>query len=70
MDSDVESAYEVVIEGSLDLQWSSWFDGLIVTQCDPTITTLTGELDQAALRGVLNKIWDLNLTVVSVRRMS
>jgi hypothetical protein len=67
MDSDQPIVYEIKVEGLLDPEWSDWFDGLsFVRQGDnPTFTTLTGALDQSALRGVLNKIWDLNLTLLS-----
>lgn len=63
--------YEIKVRGAVDERWSEWFGGLTVAaEADdrPTpITTLTGRVpDQAALRGILNKLWDLNLTLISV----
>ena len=65
--------YQIQVEGKLDEGWSEWFKDMAVT-CECTsdgssITTLTGPVaDQAALRGILNRIWDLHLTVLSVTR--
>ena len=63
--------YEIRVEGHLSDHWSAWFDGLQV-QTEPTgETRLTGLLsDQAALYGVLAKIHNLNLVLVSVVRLS
>ena len=68
--SGARAVYQITVQGRLDACWSDWFSGLRVVVEDmhrntPT-TTLTGRVDQAALRGVLNKIWDLNLTLISV----
>lgn len=66
------NSYRIEIEGRLDPRWSSWFNGLIITVegQDPVETTLTGMVpDQASLRGILNKIWDLNLSLISVNRL-
>ncbi|OQY18769.1 MAG: hypothetical protein B6I34_10300 [Anaerolineaceae bacterium 4572_32.1] len=61
--------YRIRVEGKLDEGWSDWFDGMTVTFESDT-TTLTGTVaDQAALRGILTKIWDLNLTLISVKRV-
>jgi len=58
--------YRIQVQGQLDESWSQWFDGLTIAFEDD-VTTLTGPLtDQAALRGVLDRIWDLNLAVISV----
>jgi hypothetical protein len=67
------AVYEIQVEGELDLSWEQWFSGLTAslkyTSGHPPTTTLTGAVaDQAALRGMLCRLWDLNLTVVSVRR--
>jgi hypothetical protein len=69
------AAYQIIVEGQLDASWAGWFDGMAVAQenlGDGTpLTILTGTVsDQAALRGLLSKIWDLNLSVVSVNRVS
>jgi hypothetical protein len=66
--------YEINVQGELDRGWESWFNGLDVTLTysgeQPPTTTLTGAVaDQAALRGMLCKLWDLNLTLISVRRI-
>jgi hypothetical protein len=66
------NSYRIEIEGRLDPRWSSWFNGLIITVegREPVETTLTGMVpDQASLRGILNKIWDLNLSLISVNRL-
>ena len=64
--------YQIKIEGILDPRWSTWFDGFTVVQEieNPGLTTITGCVtDQAALRGILNKLWDLNLILISVSRL-
>jgi len=64
--SDQPVMYQIKVRGQLDEKWSEWFSGMTVT-FDSDITTLTGPVaDQAALRGILSKIWDLNLTLISV----
>ena len=67
--------YEIRVQGELDTAWSDWFEGMRVRVetygPNPTVTTLSGPVeDQSALRGILNKLWDLNLTLVAVRRCS
>jgi hypothetical protein len=55
------------VMGHLDPQWSEWFDGLVITPMQSGTTVLSGDfVDQAALHGALNKIRDLNLTLISV----
>ena len=66
-----EPIYEIKIEGQLHEKWGQWLNSSmmkIITSDDGTIhTTITVSVpDQAALRGLLNKIWDLNLTLISV----
>jgi hypothetical protein len=58
--------YIIRVEGHLATDWSDWFEGLIVCQEPDGDTILTGELDQAALHGVLAKIRDLGLVLVAV----
>lgn len=65
--------YQIKVLGKLDGQWSTYFSDMVITwarQGDgQTVTTLTVPVaDQAALRGILNKIWDLNLVLISVTR--
>ncbi len=61
--------YQIRVQGRLDAHWADWFNGTTVeleASGDPPITTLTVAADQAKLRGILSKIWDLSLTVLSV----
>lgn len=72
-DRRFSQVYQIKVQGRLDRRWSDWFSGLSIkvrSETDsPPITTLTGALDQAGLRGVLSKVWDLNLALVSVVRL-
>jgi hypothetical protein len=61
---------EIRIEGRIDEQWSDWFEGLTITHTDQGDTLLTGEVaDQAALYGLLAKLRDLGLSLVSVEHV-
>jgi hypothetical protein len=61
--------YEIKISGHLDQCWSDWFAGLKLTHLEGNETLLSGSLpDQAALHGLLERIRDLNLTLISVSR--
>jgi hypothetical protein len=61
------SQYQIIIEGHLDPCWQDWFEGLTVTRTDDGRTILSGPIrDQAALHGVLKKINNLGLTLISV----
>jgi hypothetical protein len=60
--------YEIRIKGHLDEDWGDWFGGVTVTLQDDGITLLTCRvIDQAALFGVLRRIRDLGLPLVSVK---
>jgi hypothetical protein len=62
--------YRLTVEGVLHAGWSAWFDGLEVAGDDRGRTTITGPVvDQAALHGLLAKIRDLGLPLVSVQRI-
>ncbi len=63
------ASYEIRVRDHLDTQWHAWFDGWTVTNLadGEVLITQTG-VDQSALHGVLNKIRDLNLTLISVIR--
>jgi hypothetical protein len=62
--------YEISVRGRLDSRWSVWFDGVKVATKDGETVIVGDDMDQPKLRGILNKIWDLNLTLVSVRRFT
>jgi hypothetical protein len=69
-DSSQPLAYQIRIEGHLDQQWTDWFEGLTITLEEDGNTLLTGPVfDQAALHGLLKKIRDLGIVLVSVNRV-
>jgi len=63
--------YQIRVKGHLGSQWTEWFGGLTVTLEDDGETLLTGPVvDQAALHGVLRKVRDLGIPLVSVIRIA
>ncbi len=57
----------ITVKGHLDQRWSDWFDGLTITHRENGESVLTGHLsDQAALHGVLTKVRDLGLVLITV----
>ena len=71
---DRSTIYEIKVQGYLDESWSDWFEGMTITVYtkpeNPSITTLTGEVvDQSALQGILLRIHDLNLELISVTQI-
>lgn len=61
--------YNIRLEGHLDPCWSEWLDGVVITPLENGETFLSGPVvDQAALHGLLAKIRDLNLNLISVIR--
>jgi hypothetical protein len=61
--------YEIRLTGHLDAHWTAWFGGLTVSHESDGITVISGPLaDQAALHGVLQRVRDLGLPLVSVIR--
>jgi hypothetical protein len=62
--------YEIRIKGHLDARWTEWFDGMTITLEDNGNTLLTGSVvDQAALHGLLRKVRDLAMPLLSVIRL-
>jgi hypothetical protein len=62
--------YEFRVRGALDGRWSAWFEGLEVSSTHPGQTVIAGPVaDQAALHGLLTKIRDLGLPLLSVRQI-
>ena len=63
------AGYEIRVEGVLDQRWTAWFEDLEITS-DHNQTVISGSVaDQAALHGLLNRVCDLGLVLVSVRRL-
>lgn len=59
--------YEIRLQGHLDQRWSAWFDGMQLAHLDDGTTVVRGEVaDQAALHGLLDRIRDLGLPLISV----
>src|SRR6266498_5489941 len=64
---DEVGLYEIRIKGHLDARWAAWFGGLTITREDNGDTLLTGPVvDQAALHGLLRKVRDLGMPLISV----
>jgi hypothetical protein len=62
--------YEIQVQEQLDGHWSAWFDGLRLSSGEDNTTVLRGPVaDQAALYGLLDRLRDLGLTLISVRRI-
>ncbi len=64
---DESGLYEIRLKGHLDDRWADWFEGLTITLEDNGDTLLTGPvIDQAALHGLLKKVRDLGMPLLSV----
>ena len=68
---DCPAAYRIEVQGYLDEKWSDWFDNMaivpLVDEEGVYVTSLTGTvIDQAALHGMLRKLYDLGLPVLSI----
>ena len=69
-DTSQPTVYQIRVKGHLGSQWKDWFGGLTVTLEDNGETLLTGPVvDQAALHGLLRKVRDLGIPLVSVVRV-
>ena len=65
----LNSRYEIRVKGILDARWAAWFEGLQVSS-DEEETVIAGPVaDQAALHGLLTKVRDLGLFLISVRHL-
>lgn len=68
---DRPEIYQIQVPGELDESWSDWVGEMTITvqhQSDgPSISTLTGAIDQAALQGLLRRLYSLGLPLISVR---
>jgi hypothetical protein len=67
---DRPTTYQIRVPGELDESWSDWVAGMTTTVEsegeDPPVTILTGTVDQAALHGVLRRLYSLGLPLISV----
>jgi len=69
-DSPEAGRYEIRLTGHLDGRWTTWFDGLTVSHESDGTTVISGPIaDQAALHGLLQRVRDLALPLVSVTRV-
>ena len=69
-DSSQPTIYQIRIEGHLDDQWTDWFSGLTIALEENGDTLLSGPIaDQAALFGLLKKVRDLGMPLISVNRI-
>ena len=67
---DAPTTYQIQVPGQLDESWSEWVEGMTVIvesgSEDQPVTTLTGAFDQAALQGLLRRLYSLGLPIISV----
>jgi hypothetical protein len=70
---DCQTTYQIKVPGELDESWSDWGGGMTIAierpGEGPPVTTLTGMLDQAALLGLLRRLYSLGLPLISVKRL-
>ena len=64
------NVYQIRIKGHLGDQWSDWFEGLTITREEDGDTVLTGPVvDESALHGLLKKVRDLGMPLISINRI-
>jgi hypothetical protein len=69
-DADHPTMYEIRLKGQLDYQWTDWFGGLAITPEANGDTLLSGPVvDQAALHGLLRKVRDLGMPLLSIQEV-
>ena len=65
--------YQIKVPGDLNASWSEWDERMTISvengEDDPPVTTLTGTVDQAALQGLLRRLYSLGLPLISVNRV-
>jgi len=61
--------YQIQVKGHLDDRWLRQFEELTILLHPEGVTVISGEMDQAALHGILNRIFDLGLILISVQRI-
>ena len=67
---DTPGRYEIRLKDRLDARWATWFDGLSLSHESDGTTVLSGPvIDQAALHGLLSKVRDLGLPLISVTQI-
>ena len=65
-----QELYLIRVKGHLGSQWNEWFDGFTITNVEHGETIISGSIvDQAALQGVLRKVYDLGLALLAVSRV-
>jgi hypothetical protein len=70
-DRDQPKLYEIRIKGHVDGRWADWFGSMTITLEDNGDTLLTGPLvDQAALHGLLRKVRDSGMTLISIQTIN
>ena len=62
------AAYRIEVQGAIGTSWAAWFEGTAI-EWRAGIIAINATVDQAALRGLLCRLWDLNLVVMSVNRV-